>query len=613
MHAGTRVRSTPQATSRTAPPDTLRRPALSHRAIVFLAVTALVAFAAQGVLDIAAHAPANDEIAHIPAGWDALAHRRFILDCEQPPLVKEWAALGLLPLRPRWPERVIPRGDQYGWDLGHAFFYHAGNDPHALLMLPRAMCLVLGVALLACVLWWGWTSAGPLVGLTAVSFLAFDPNVLTATTIVYTDLGAALGAVLLLLASRAIVAGSTRWRAARLGAAIGVAACAKFSTLVLLPIALGACAVGLWRVVRPPRGHTQAGEAVAPHGTTSHARSGITLLAHIAAIVVAAAAVVWTAYAFTTGPLVTGTVVHSRLAALLPPEQAARAARLLAEVHVPAPDFWRGLSDVMVHNREGHRAYLLGQFSQTGFLAYFPVALLVKTPLPTLCLLALGCVSLRWRRLCTDEYLVLAAAIVLLGTAMLGHIDIGYRHILALVPLLTLFGARALAAGNRRRTPRAVPFVVVLLLAWQAADAGSVGAHHHAFFNALAGGPSGGHRVLLDSNIDLGQDLPDLARYQREHRIKEFAFAYFGEAEPAAYGIRSRPFTRSEYYFAHPGVYVVSVNELFHLTAPDDSARFAWLRRRPPNAVLGHTLYLYLIPAIAEAEREGARLTGWLP
>src|SRR5262249_8787464 len=132
-----------------------------------------------------------------------------------------------------------------------------------------------------------------------------------------------------------------------------------------------------------------------------------------------------------------------------------------------------------------------------------------------------------------------------------------------------------------------------------AADAGSVGPHHHAFFNALAGGPAGGHRLLLDSNLDLGQDLPALARYPRQRGGGEGALAYFGEADPAASGVRARAFRPEEMYGPHAGTFVVSVNELYNLTHPGDPQRFAWLRERRPDAVLGFTLNVYVVPATA--------------
>lgn len=546
--------------------------------------------AVQGAFDIAAHAPANDEIAHIPAGYDAVAHRGFWLSPEQPPLVKAWAALPLLLLRPRWPTQVEQRESRMlVWEVGHAFFYHSGNDPHLLVMLPRIMCLVLAVVLGLVVLAWGVMGAGLLTGIAALAFLAFDPNLLAASTIVYTDLGATLGALLVLLAARSILRGVTPRRALALGSACGVAFAAKFSTLVLLPLVVVALAWGAWR-----------GEG----GGRDRRRRGLGRIArHGALAALAAAVVLWAAYSFTWGPVVRGTSAHRMLSSLFPgdPSRVNRAAAALAGISLPAPDLWRGLALVLVHNREGHRAFLRGEFSQSGFTGYFPIAFAVKTPLPTLCLIVLGLASFAWRRPRADDVLLGAAVLLLFGSAVASHINIGYRHILPVVPPLVLFGARSLAAGDRRRAPRWIGPVLVALVVWQAIDAASVGAHHHAFFNALGGGPANGHRILLDSNLDLGQDLPLLSAYQKEHGIGEVALAYAGEAESSAYGVRWRPFTQAELYDAGPGVYVVSVNELFNLATPDDPARFAWLRARRPDAVLGYTLYVYSVPAAAES------------
>jgi hypothetical protein len=63
--------------------------------------------------------------------------------------------------------------------------------------------------------------------------------------------------------------------------------------------------------------------------------------------------------------------------------------------------------------------------------------------------------------------------------------------------------------------------------------------HHLAYFNELAGGPAGGVRNLGDSNLDWGQGLRTLARWLEQRRIEgPIGLAYFGTADPRAYGIR---------------------------------------------------------------------------
>jgi hypothetical protein len=61
-----------------------------------------------------------------------------------------------------------------------------------------------------------------------------------------------------------------------------------------------------------------------------------------------------------------------------------------------------------------------------------------------------------------------------------------------------------------------------------------------SYFNVAAGGPRGGAKHLVDSNIDWGQDLPRLKRWMDARRVKDIDLAYFGTADPHAYGIEFR-------------------------------------------------------------------------
>jgi len=65
----------------------------------------------------------------------------------------------------------------------------------------------------------------------------------------------------------------------------------------------------------------------------------------------------------------------------------------------------------------------------------------------------------------------------------------------------------------------------------------SIYPHYFAFFNELVGGPKNGHRVLLDSNLDWGQDLRGLKRWMDHNGVKKIHFLYFGKADPQYYGI----------------------------------------------------------------------------
>ena len=57
--------------------------------------------------------------------------------------------------------------------------------------------------------------------------------------------------------------------------------------------------------------------------------------------------------------------------------------------------------------------------------------------------------------------------------------------------------------------------------------------HYLSYFNFLAGGPAGGHRHLIDSNLDWGQDLFELRRWlERNPQSEPIGLAYYGTVEP---------------------------------------------------------------------------------
>jgi hypothetical protein len=115
-----------------------------------------------------------------------------------------------------------------------------------------------------------------------------------------------------------------------------------------------------------------------------------------------------------------------------------------------------------------------------------------------------------------------------------------------------------------------------------------------AYFNAAAGGEDGGHRLLLDSNLDWGQDLYRLpAALDRLGYAGKIGLLYFGHVDPALYGIRHEIIPK----FPVTGVLAVSVNFLmgaeYAAVAPGgqlvwvEKDHLAWLRSQQPVARCG--------------------------
>lgn len=271
--------------------------------------------------------------------------------------------------------------------------------------------------------------------------------------------------------------------------------------------------------------------------------------------------------------------------------------------------------------------YLLGEVSRFGWWYYFPVAVATKTPLATLVAFAAALVlaipSLR-KRLRTQDgatnagrwdalALLLPAAVYGLA-ALSSPVNLGLRHLLPVYPMLFIATGcvagsvwRRASAGRLRLSARAVAAALCLLLAGLTIETLRGYPHYIAFFNTAAGGSRGGLRILGDSNLDWGQDLPLLAQWRREHPDGALFLSYFGQADPAWYGLDYVNLPGG-YALGLPvrlpasnerGVVAISATNLQGIyDRPDLPLRliYAGFRRQEPIEVLGGSIYVYRWP-----------------
>lgn len=268
---------------------------------------------------------------------------------------------------------------------------------------------------------------------------------------------------------------------------------------------------------------------------------------------------------------------------------------------VPLASYWQSWRDVLGHVSDGHRAFFLGELSSTGWLLYFPVTLLIKTPLPVLLLFAAGLAGLwRAREWRIAAFLLLPVA-ALLAAAVYSSLNIGYRHILPAVPFMLVTIGMGIPALWSRRAGRWAASVAVV---WALAAALWLHPHHLAYFNELVGGPAQGYRYLGDSNLDWGQDLKGLAGYAAT-LDGDLAVSYGGAADPAYYGLDQPSLAgpdgtgRPDFHPANPspGHYAISAGHIQGLLPEADL--YDWFRRREPDGSLGYSILLY---DVAEAQ-----------
>jgi hypothetical protein len=526
----------------------------------------------------------NDEVLYISTGYRQLALGDYRLNPTHPPLAQSLAGVGLLGLPLDVPPLVASQGVlAWCWQ-----FVHERNCAGCLLWRARVPSALLTLALAALLVAWARAVAGPGAGLAAALLAAFHPSLVAHGHLATIDAPAAALSVLSAWAFWRWLRAPGLSRALLAAFALGLAAAARVTAWILVPVFLGALLVAL----------------------RDRARARPLLLATARLLLVAAVVVplvLWAAYGFHDTPWPDELLRPPRVSGVT-----ARALDAVEATRVLPTAYLNSMRFQAEHNRGGHPGYLLGARSRTGWWYYQPVAFLVKnTPGFLLALPVALWAGLRQRRLPPalrprlDPALGfwLALALVVLVTASLSRIQIGERYLLAAYPFLILAVASVVPALlERRRAGLLLGALAFLHVApTLAAEPGGL----LSYFNLLAGGRLGGHRVLVDSNLDWGQDLPRLAAWMRREGVKSVQLAYQGADDPSRFGIAHEDLPGECLYPLRPparpfeGVVVVSPTLLFEL-----GDRYAFLRPRPPDDRAG----VFFVYRLAPPPRTGGTL-----
>jgi len=559
----------------------------------------LALYATVAVVSMRVKSATFDEAAHLPAGYTYLTLRDYRLNPEHPPLVKTLAALPLLFMN----VRLRPDDEAWAlrrqWEFGRRFLYR-WNDADRLLFWGRIPIVALGALLAAAV----FLRAGRDWGLPAAALALFlcvlNPDVLAHGQIVTTDMGATLFMFLSVAAFERLIDRATPVRLLLAGLAVGAAVATKFSTLVLGPILIVLALVAVFspdpmrRAWRP----RAAGDVEGRGPRLLHAA---VLLAAIAAI---ALVVLWASYGFAVSlspdPAVDAAFdwgrVSGRASWIDLAMSAARRAHLVPDAY--AFGFLR-----FFRHAEARPTFLLGQLSDQGSWSYFPVTFALKTPLALVALVVLSLATVRHHGESLRTELFLWLPVVLyFGLACALGLNIGHRHLLPIYPFLFVIAGRAATLAAVRFPGILSSASVLLLAAWYALAAARIHPHYLAYFNELAGGPDGGYRYLVDSNLDWGQDLRALKPWMDSNGVGRVKLSYFGTADPEYYGIpcdllpgQMLPPPRDVTRDVQPGdVVAISATTLQGVYLdPADRPLMARFRGARPVATLGHSIRIY--------------------
>ncbi len=559
-------------------------------------LAALLIFFALAVNTAVLSSPTVDESVHIFRGRVLWQTGQLRFQAKHAPFT-HWLNGSLLFTEPTLPDVTnLPSWSQDDRPtLAREFLWDFEPQPNIerVFLLARLPIIWLGLLLGAVMMRWARPFAGR-PGQTAAALLfAFSPNLLAHFSLATTDAPLTAMFVMAVFTWQRYRQRPSFWRWLLAGGTLGLALGSKLTAVLLLPILLILSYTGRrgqdWR------------------------RPGWLWLA----VLPLAGLVFWALYGFELRPL---------------PGM---------PFPVPAATYLASLLKLQGDVSGHYHAYLLGETSLTGWLYYFVVAFLIKTPVPTIILAGTAVYLLIKHKTGRETAVLWLPAVVVFAFASYSRLNIGYRHILPMLPFVQLLAAvavgRVLGRDDRETTLfspsfftkmdsrlrgndnpdshrrvtllKLAKFIPVLLMGWYIAGGLRQHPHHLAYFNELIGGPRQGYHYLADSNIDWGQSLAFLRDYVNESGVSPVHISYFGSADPEYYGLDAPPLfdgqTGAALDFARvnpaDGRYALSVNHVTGqaLLEPD---MFDWFRRREPDDAVGYSILIYDVAQPASGE-----------
>ncbi len=550
---------------------------------LWLVVAVVLLYFALAVGSLVGDSPTMDEQNHIARGLAFLRTGDPRLSLEHPPLINSLSALPLLTMselrlptdHPSWERRE-------GWyEFADLFMWQYNHDVTRIVFLARMPIVFLAIALALAGFRFARSLWGGAAALPALILFLFEPNLMAHGRYATTDMG---GVLFIFLATYSLwrlwqQPDGWNWRHWLVSAGfMGLAFGSKTSALGFIFI---------WFVL-----------ALLPLFPTDSGRRGRQALMRVGQLLSAGAlslVVVWSIFRFEWGDFKFYTEI-------LDP---------LNRWAGPMPTFWAGLEQIALLSGGRATSFLFGQFSESGWAFYFPVAFLMKTPLVLIALVLVAAFLLLKTRSTRRRALFLL--VIVIGFYLLAAqsaLNIGYRHVLPALPFLLLL-VSGLAAPELRAFERGRFSPRVLLIAGQIVLIGVavwVYPSYLSYFNPAVGGPSNGYRLLTDSNVDWGQDLLRLKEWMDDNDIESVKIGWFGTADPEYYGIPHEPLPglgRDRYFrlwwvppftpeSPEPGVYAISASSIWEPPLREEEKRiYAWFREREPDDRVGYSILIF--------------------
>jgi len=516
------------------------------------------------------HSPTDLEPPSLASGVSHWTLRRFEMYRVNPPLVRTVASIPavLVGCKTDWSSFDLAPGARPEYSAGRLFIEANGEASLRLVKYARWACIPFSVSGAFCAYLWAKDLYGSFAGLTTLILYVFEPNLLAHGELITPDAACTSFGILAGYTFWKWLKQNSWPRALTAGVALGLAELSKLSWLMLFLLWPLLWLFWRWLARRHylTRASTASTHTIAFDNSTKEMigaspkviSTSVTGLTQLSGIILSGLYVLNLGYAFdgTFTPLKDFTFVSQTLSGNATSGEHGNRFResTLGAIPIPFPaQYVLGL-DAQRKDFEEFRplSYLRGQWKDGGWWYFYLYGLLVKVPCGTLILFGIVALTRLFIKnpQCTigDEVIVLVPAFLLIGLASSQtEINTHLRYVFPSLGLLTIYtgqclfcvgslayvlngAAQSLARQARdgyRRTRdsvridsptfstsagstqsvRGAKAIVFALVAYSVVSSLCIFPHHLAYFNDFVGGPLFGHRHLLGSSFDWGQDL----------------------------------------------------------------------------------------------------------
>lgn len=451
----------------------------------FIVFIFLLAFLALNFLSATKESLTYDEPVHLKAGVEEWQTRIFSLDTNNPPLIRELAALPVV----------------------------LGVNPGRQYLIPRMVITFLAAILGLAIFKYAQKIFDWLAGLVALFLFTFEPDFLAHSHYVTLDVGTALFFFLGFIFGEKFAEKQTLGGAFLFGVLSGLAFASK---ITIIPVYFLTFVLIFWRKRK---------------SFSSGFWKKIVFLSFVCLLTI------WATYFFTFSPIVAEREDPTRLSEKIIRFAQEKSLPILKEIvfwlklrPLPLGYFLATIKNGLVFNLFPSRIGI-GQNEK-----FLPLVLFLKIPLPLWILFLLGLIGLIGQ--IGKNLLFPFVLMVLLFSFSSAPARI--RYLLPVFPFLIIIaagGAKMLWEKKRGKG------ILLGLLIWYFLSSIFSFPHFISYANELAGFGKEKAFLFSDSNYDWGQSLPDLAKYVREKGVSQLKLSYFGTDNPENYGlVADRPF-----------------------------------------------------------------------